>query len=178
MIYFSSDFHFGHFRIIKHCKRPFKSLKQMDDTMIRNINERVKENDTLFFIGDFCLSRSSEASDAPKKAFIYYRNKLKCKNIIFIAGNHDNRGNGQAKTCIESLVIKHGGQRIFLVHNPKFAKKEFKLNFCGHLHEKYKFKRLNEHSIIVNLSVERWRYFPVDFNEINSDLSEWRKHEI
>lgn len=176
-IWFTSDMHFGHTNIIKYCNRPFKSLKEMDKTIIRKFNERVKENDLVFFLGDFCFKRApKETPDAPKEAFKYYRNQLNCKNIIFIRGNHDGARNG-TKTIIESMVIKHGGKRIYLTHNPKYAKKEFELNFTGHVHEKWKIKRLTKNSVIINLSVDVWDFYPVNINEINQALSIWRRNE-
>lgn len=172
MIWFISDTHFGHWKICQYCKRPFTSLKEMDDTIIKNINERIQENDLLFHLGDFCMTKSSEASEAPKRAFDYYREQIKCKNIIFVRGNHDK--NNTNKTPIESLVIQHGGYRIFLTHDPKFAKESFRFNFCGHTHGKFgKFKKLGKRSYIVDLSVEVWNYMPVNINEINQAYSNW-----
>jgi len=176
MIFFSSDWHCGHTNIIKYCNRPFKDLKSMDETIIKNCNERISENDTLFFMGDFCMTKSTEASEAPQKAFDYYRNQIKCKNIIFIRGNHDK--NNSTKTCIESIVIDFGGHRIFMTHNPKFAKKEFEWNFCGHVHGKYgKCVQLDKNSVIVDLSVENWGYKPVNINEINQAIAEFKKEQ-
>ena len=172
-IWFWSDTHLGHWNIVKYANRPFKSLEEMDNTIIKNFNERVGEDDLVFFLGDFCMKTSSEASDAPKKAFDYYRNQLKCKNIIFIKGNHD--GHNNVKSPIESLIIQHGGKRIYVTHDPKYAKEDFFFNFCGHVHEKYQFKKLGKKSIICNLSVEVWSYRPVDYNEIYSAYSKWSK---
>jgi calcineurin-like phosphoesterase family protein len=93
---------------------------------------------------------------------------------VFIRGNHDN--NNSTKTLIESIVIKHGGERIYLTHNPKYAKPEFKLNFAGHVHEKWQFQKLDKNSIIVNLSVEMWGYYPVTISEIFQQLSIWQKN--
>jgi len=172
-IYFVSDFHLGHFNIIRYTNRPFSALEEMDSVIIRKFNERVKEDDLVFFLGDFCMKTSSEAKEAPKNAFEYYRSQLICKNIIFIRGNHDN--NNSTKTPIESIVINHGGERIYLTHNPKYAKKDFHLNFCGHVHDKWKFQKIDRNSYIVNLSVENWDYYPITFNEINQHFSIWRK---
>ncbi len=172
-IWFWSDTHLGHWNIVKYANRPFKTLEEMDNTIIKNFNERVGEDDLVFFLGDFCMKTSSEASDAPKKAFDYYRNQLKCKNIIFIKGNHD--GHNNVKSPIESLIIQHGGKRIYVTHDPKYAKEDFFFNFCGHVHEKYQFKKLGKKSIICNLSVEVWSYRPVDYNEIYSAYSKWSK---
>ncbi|MBU1912869.1 MAG: hypothetical protein KKB22_04980, partial [Candidatus Omnitrophica bacterium] len=49
--------------------------------------------------------------------------------------------------------------------------------YCGHVHQHYKVKRLNEKSLIVNLSVEVWNYYPVTFEEISSAVSAFLKEE-
>lgn len=192
MYYFISDCHFGHANIIRYCKRPFlkegdldnnggwvseyiavQRTKEMDETIIRNWNERIKEDDIVFFLGDFCLSKSSEAPDSRKDAFDYYRSQLN-GDIIFFKGNHD--GNNKCKSVIESMVIQHGGKRIYLTHNPKFAKEDFHWNFCGHTHgNQGTFKKLGKKSVIIDLSVDCWEFRPVDINEINQSYSEWCK---
>ena len=176
MIYFTSDLHLGHWNIARYCNRPFKSLKDMDDKLITNINERVKEEDTLFHIGDFCFSHSSEATDAPKKPYEYYRNLIKCKNIIFLRGNHDR--NNSVKTPIQSLVIFHGGHNINLVHDPKFAISNYKLNFVGHVHNLWSFKKVlagERYTICCNVGVDVNNFYPVTYGEIISKLTKWRK---
>jgi calcineurin-like phosphoesterase family protein len=146
----------------------------MDEIIIKNINDRVDENDTIFFLGDFCMKRSSEASNAPQNAFDYYRNQIKCKNIIFVDGNHD--GNNGTKTIIESLNINFGGHRIHMTHNPKNARDDFKFNYCGHCHgNQGTFRKLGKKAIIVDLSVDCWEFCPVDINEINQAYSAWLK---
>lgn len=176
-IWFWSDTHFGHRKISLYTGRPFSSLEEMDNTLINNFNSRVKENDLVFFLGDFSLSYSpKEAPEAPKRAFEYYRNKLNCKNIIFIQGNHDKKNN--VKTPIQSMVIDYGGHRIFLTHNPKYAQEKYFFNFTGHLHGKNgKFTKLSYKSTIVDLSVENWNYSPVSYNEIWQSFSQWKKDE-
>src|SRR4051812_37591455 len=81
------DTHFNHFNIIKYCKRPFASTEEMDDVIINNINRLVKPNDTLWHLGDFCFG--------PRDPYKFYktaegyRNRINCKNMILIWGNHD-----------------------------------------------------------------------------------------
>ncbi len=172
VIYFWSDTHFGHAKIIEYCKRPFKSLIEMDSTLINNFNSRVSENDLCFFLGDFCMKKSTEASDAPQKAFDYYRNQLKCKNIVFLEGNHDS--NNGTKTPIQHIVIDHGGNRIFLAHNPKHLNEEYKFNYSGHCHgNRGVFNRLGKKSIVVDLSADCWNFSPVTINDINREYSQW-----
>lgn len=190
MYYFISDTHFGHSNILRYCKRPFikesdldnrgewKSeylanlrCKEMDSTIIKNWNSRVKDEDIVFFLGDFCFSKSSEAPDSKKNAFDYYRSQLK-GNIIFFKGNHD--GNNRCKSIIESMVIQHGGKRIYLTHNPKFAKEDFHWNFCGHTHGNLGvFRKLGNKSVIIDLSVDCWNFMPVTINDINQKYSDW-----
>lgn len=174
MNWFLSDTHFGHDNIRRYCNRPFSNLKEMDEKLIKNINSRVAEEDMLFFLGDFCMKKSSEASESPQNAFDYYRNQIKCKNIIFIKGNHD-KNNG-TKTIIESINIDFGGNLIHMTHNPKHAITEFKFNFHGHVHGKFgKFQKIGRNSIKVDLSVENWEYQPVDINQIMGAYSAWLK---
>jgi len=80
MIWFTTDTHFGHANIIRHCRRPFASVEEMDATLLRNINDRVKPGDTLYHLGDFAFRTGRP--DA-------YREKIKCRRLILIMGNHD-----------------------------------------------------------------------------------------
>jgi calcineurin-like phosphoesterase family protein len=177
MIWFTSDLHLGHWNIARYCGRPFKDLKSMDDTLIARINERVKPEDTLFHLGDFCFSHSTEASDAPKKPYDYYRNLIGCRNIIFIRGNHDK--NNSVKTCIQSVVISHGGKLIKLTHKPEHAEGKYELNFVGHIHNTWAFKQqtfgMGEITTLCNVGVDVHNFYPVTYGEIISKLSKWRK---
>ena len=177
MIFFTSDLHMGHWNIARYCNRPFKTLKEMDTTLIRNINERVKSEDTLFHLGDFCFSHSSEATDAPKKPYDYYRDQIKCRNIIFIKGNHDK--NNSVKTCIESVTIYHGGQFIKLTHRPEHAEGKYDLNFVGHVHNNWAFKQQvmgdGHITTLCNVGVDVHNFYPVTYGEIIGKLTKWRK---
>ena len=64
-----------------------------------------------------------------------------------------------------------------MTHRAEDADPNVPWNFCGHVHEKYKVKRLNENSLIVNLCVEVWNYYPVSFEEISSAVSAFLKEE-
>jgi calcineurin-like phosphoesterase family protein len=172
MIYFTSDNHFFHANIIKYCKRPFSTVEEMNEEMIKKWNEKVGPEDLVFHLGDFGLSKSSEAPNAPKDPLTLIRTRLN-GNIIFVAGNHDH--NNRNKSIIESLIINHGGHRIYLTHDPKYYRKDFEWNFTGHCHGNNGTFHKIDKSIIVDLSVDCWNFSPVDINEINQAYSEWRK---
>ena len=80
MDWFTSDLHLGHKKIIDLAYRPFATIDDMSTALINNINSVVGVKDTLYHLGDFALNSI---------CFIEGYNQLKCKNIIFLKGNHD-----------------------------------------------------------------------------------------
>jgi calcineurin-like phosphoesterase family protein len=45
--WFTSDFHFGHFNIIRYCNRPFESTEEINAHIADQMNAHVKQNDAL-----------------------------------------------------------------------------------------------------------------------------------
>ena len=183
-IWFTADYHLGHANIISYCKRPFKTLDDMNKTIIHNHNERVNPEDTIFFLGDFCFRNSpgGKQGEGTIHKAEYYLKQLNGR-MIFIKGNHDR--NNSLKTPIERVVIKYGGYRINLVHNPEHIDTDYNVNFVGHVHEKWKFKKANtlfknrysEVSIcdMINVGVDVWKFMPISFEEIISQYKKWKK---
>jgi len=159
--WFSADYHFQHKNILAYCKRPFKDIQHMDSEIIKRHNERVKPKDTVFFLGDFALKDGDDILP------------LLNGNFIFIKGNHDGR-NG-IHTIIHSCIIHHGGKLIYLVHDPKDAEDFVDINFCGHVHEKWKFSKTKKGTPIVNVGVDQHNFYPLNINEI---LEEMRNEKI
>lgn len=79
-IFFTSDHHFNHINILKHCQRPFSSVQEMDEELIKRWNSVIKENDEVYYLGDLTLGNWSTAWS--------YIKRLKGR-IKFIKGNHD-----------------------------------------------------------------------------------------
>ena len=59
-VFFTSDHHFGHQNIIRHCQRPFGGAAEMDEELIRRWNERVRPGDEVYHLGDFALTTGQE----------------------------------------------------------------------------------------------------------------------
>jgi len=55
--WFTADTHFGHANIIRYCNRPYASVAEMDDDLVRRWNERVGDGDTVWVLGDFALGK-------------------------------------------------------------------------------------------------------------------------
>lgn len=93
-VYFTSDTHFYHSNIIGFCKRPFKNVEDMNETLIGNWNRVVSQDDIVFHLGDFCLGGSHE--------WTKILNRLNGK-IYLILGNSSPDGIGP--------VLPHTGGR-------------------------------------------------------------------
>lgn len=79
-VFFTSDQHFGHSKIIDLCKRPFTDVDQMNDEMISTWNHDVAPDDTVYVLGDFAMGQISETLQIAKR--------LNGKKFI-VPGNHD-----------------------------------------------------------------------------------------
>ena len=81
MIYFTSDTHFGHARIIELCARPFANVDEMNEALIQKWNAVVGPDDVVYHLGDFFMG--------PKET-VLLRKRLNGK-IVLIKGNHDKK---------------------------------------------------------------------------------------
>lgn len=79
-IWFTSDLHYSQKRGIE-IRPQFKTVDEMNKTIVENINNTVDENDTLFHLGDWSFDGIDN--------ILKLRNAIKCKNIHIVLGNHD-----------------------------------------------------------------------------------------
>jgi calcineurin-like phosphoesterase family protein len=84
MRFFTSDTHFGHANIIKHCSRPFSTVGEMDSALVAAWNSRVGPSDEVYHLGDFGLFRGKNG--LARMAEVAYSLNGK---IHLIRGNHD-----------------------------------------------------------------------------------------
>jgi calcineurin-like phosphoesterase family protein len=50
--FYIADLHFGHWNIVRYDNRPFESIEEMDNALIRNWNNVVSDEDTVYILGD------------------------------------------------------------------------------------------------------------------------------
>jgi len=103
--FFTSDEHYGHAAIIKHCNRPFENVEEMNAEIIRRHNEIVGVNDITVHAGDFCWVRNIAGATE-------YIKKLK-GNHIFIKGSHDKWLPASAKYMWRKMIE---GQLVVACH--------------------------------------------------------------
>ena len=75
-----ADTHFHHKNIIEYASRPFKSVEEMDNEMIKRWNDKVSKDDLVIHLGDFALGNTEEVASL--------RNKLNGKIILLSNHNH------------------------------------------------------------------------------------------
>lgn len=94
-IWFVSDLHFYHKNICKYCNRPFNTVEEMNQALIDNWNSVVKDDDTVFLLGDigFCGYEKLKSLIQQLKG-----------NIFVIQGNHDD-DNVISKLYHDGLII-------------------------------------------------------------------------
>ncbi len=134
--YVTSDLHLGHAMLVHRGLRDFKTVDQMDRTILRNINDRVGNSDTLFILGDFSL-----AGPEKRKFIERMAGKIKCEKKILIVGNHDRLNPMMYIECGFYQVCTHfeavyAGHKVWMVHDPAWAElvPRRELVLCGHVH--------------------------------------------
>jgi calcineurin-like phosphoesterase family protein len=159
--FFISDLHLNHPNVIKYCNRPFVNVDDMNETLIKNWNNTIRNKDTVFFLGDLALGRAYEA--------LQWLEQLN-GDITVIEGNHDvARGRSKIPHAIKDLRISAGGANFFLVHNPINTSTNWNYwTIHGHHHNNEPeyhpfFDRKNK---TFNVSVELTRYIPVPLCDI------------
>lgn len=170
----TSDTHFGHKNITgpkvstwEDGYRIFDSIREMDETMLENINSVVKSSDELIHLGDFAFG----GSDVYDK----YAKRIYCKNIHFLRGNHDKLSNYDLKgifTSVDSYrEYRYNGNFIVLCHYAmltwnKAHRGSFMLH--GHSHGSLKYPFVQR---IKDVGVDTNNYKPYNLEEVISELS-------
>ena len=116
MIWFTSDLHLGHARVLEFTDRPWGTLEAMHEALLGSINARVDADDELYVLGDFSFKATREEAMA-------FRSQINCEHVHLVPGNHDKDWSVPefAGTFILEppiKVIKDGPQKIVLSHYP------------------------------------------------------------
>jgi len=156
-IFVAADLHLDHANIIRYCNRPFSTVEEMNDALVRNWNVAVSGEDTVYFLGDLTMGRRG-ATD-------YWLTRLQGR-ITFIKGSHD-----RSKTIpfLHHAVVEHGGIAFYLVHKPNSIPHDWEdWAIHGHVHnrnlELYPF--INRAQRRVNASIELTGYRPILLDDI------------
>lgn len=170
MIYFIADTHFGHENIIRLCNRPFKDVKEMNTYMFQAWNARVKDEDTVYILGDLAFKTNIDDT-------IKLIHGLKGKKYL-IKGNHDGKNlkNDKFKELFEGVYdiynLALGNTRIVMCHYPMCEwEGYFRGSYLvyGHIHNTTNttaFKVMSNFDKALNAGADIINYTPCTFEEL------------
>lgn len=185
-LFFTSDFHIGHNNVIRFDKRPFANLDEMHNTIIKNWNSVVNDDDIVFYLGDI-------AHRCHPQLLSEVLSQLKGR-IHHIMGNHDRYailsklgrfekiyGNetalGGATISVKDSDVRGGYQDIVMCHYAilSWNKGHYgSWHLHGHSHQslfnnpemEWYYKRK-----VIDVGCNGWDYKPLSYQEVKEIMS-------
>lgn len=122
-IWFIADTHFDDERILCYENRPFHNVKEMNECMIENWNNVVKENDIIYLVGDIGNDKIIPSLHGIKH---------------LVKGNHDTKSNelyrkcGFAEVYDKPIILDNFW---IISHEPMYVNENMPYaNIFGHVH--------------------------------------------
>lgn len=182
-----SDHHLGHTNSWEKFKledgsplRPFSSNEEMNETMIERHNAKVKEQDTVYFLGDVVIN----------KKYLELVKRMNGRKIL-VRGNHDIFGD---ELYYDAGFEQIHGVRVFvdkfiLSHiplHPDCVTERFRVNVHGHLHanQVMSWQIIDEDPVYkpdpryLCVCVEQTNFTPLHFDEVEKLIQQrWKDSE-
>jgi len=190
MIFVTSDTHYDHINIIKHCNRNFADVNEMNERLIEAWNSVVRPDDIVWHLGDIAWGG--------QKSYEEFLNNINGTIVLFL-GNHDRLRYLHSRKihAIYQYNVRHTmqehGRTFQIAHVPdtlkpwldygddqqRLAKPIVRL--CGHVHnslpvwidlkqdwDQQKRKHIGPAQpwLALNMCVEHWNYTPVPLDEV------------
>lgn len=165
--FFTSDAHFGHKKIIEYCSRPWPTVEEMQEALISRWNEKVKPEDTVYFLGDFAMGPKPAACSAIAERL------NGTKHLIL--GNHDYskvldaiRPHFASVNNLIEVTVEE--QLITLCHFPMYRWNKAQFGswmLHGHSHGQLKY---SYDAKICDVSMDAWNWYPVTLAEIRPKM--------
>ena len=138
MKYYISDLHLFHENAIAFDHRPFASLQEMHDTILKNWNDRVTNGDMVYILGDVSMR-------GKKEELIAFVAQLKGRKVL-IKGNHDDVSDYRYQQLFHEIcdykemhdTIGKEHYSLVLSHYPIFSWRNMgrgRILLYGHTHE-------------------------------------------
>ena len=155
--WFTADTHFGHQRTLELSKRPFKTVEEMDNTMIENWNSVVSDVDTVYHLGDFGDYKVREKLNG---------------NISLVLGNYERSDIEKGLVTLDDLfdtfesvykqidIARINNNTYQMVHEPSFGGSD-KFKLFGHIHKLQMVKRN-----ALNVGVDCHNFTPISIETV------------
>ena len=168
MIYFTSDLHFYHDKVIQHVNRPFYNADEMNRALIRRWNQKVGLQDEVYILGDVTMKGPQYATEVIRA--------LHGKKYL-IRGNHDQFVDREEfdRSLFEWIKdyyeLQYENQWFILFHYPieewnGFFRGAIHLHGHQHNHEAYNYVNLETGLRRYDVGVDANGMYPVSIEEI------------
>lgn len=102
---FTADWHLSHENIMKYCKRPWKTVHEMNVAIFESLQKMWKRGDTLYFLGDLSMTNPKTVEQALDRLM-----SMGVRDVVFVFGNHDNKQT-RAKVAAHKIVSWSGDMK-------------------------------------------------------------------
>lgn len=153
-IFFTSDTHFSSQRTLELSRRPFRSVEEMDWTMIERWNTKIGPDDTVYHLGDF-----------GDKFALQYLNG----NIKLVLGNHDVKE--EFVRQVEIIEPSKVEEKYLVSHEPLYWKNEAGDKLFGHIHGRQTLKEWSG----LDVGVDGHNFEPYSEEEVRFYLDSIKK---
>lgn len=176
-----SDHHLGHTNSWEKFKledgsplRSFTSTEEMNETMIERHNAKVKEQDTVYFLGDVVIN----------KKYLELVKRMNGRKIL-IRGNHDIFKDEEyrevgfqqihgVRVFVDKFILSH------IPLHPDCVTERFRVNVHGHLHANQVMSwQVIDEDIVYKpdprylcVCVEQTDYTPLHFDEVEERIQD------
>lgn len=145
--FYISDWHYGHKNILAYDNRPFKTIEEMNETLVSRWNGAVSSSDRVFVLGD--MFWCSEDCAVP---ILQSLNGVK----VLIVGNHDTHKKQEFRKQFHHITnyleVKDGGKNVVLCHYPiPCFKNHFQgwYHLYGHVHNSFEANMMEHDKFLM-----------------------------
>jgi len=167
-VWFTADEHYNHAAVIKHMKRPFSDVAEMNDALIERNNSLVKPGDRVYHLGDFAWNNPH-----------LFLDRMNGQHYL-IRGNHDYRDVKEIGFIwvkdVSTLTV--GDYYFWLSHyaHAVWPRSHFgSFHLHGHSHGQLQFPGRT-----LDVGVDSHGFLPYHLDEVISELKSrpWTDHHI
>lgn len=161
MFYYYSDTHLHHENVLRFDRRPFRSMREMNNAIIERWNARVTDEDTVYILGDFIW--------LPESEWARIVSQLNGRKVL-IRGNHDPKMFSKETRRLfvdirDKMEITDNGRHVIMSHYPELCyKSDYDPNcymLYGHVHNSREAAYIREFRDIIRSRISGTRGEPL-----------------
>lgn len=142
-VWFTSDIHFGHQKILEYCpNRPYSTLAEHDAAITREWQEKVAPEDHIYFLGDLTLA-------GDPFIVLHILDQLP-GNIHLVLGNHDRALRKVRRWVTEGVGDERMAEYDSLLTRVAFMQRDDEVEGM------YRFRRDGRSVLMTHHPVEDW----------------------